>query len=378
LAAQMEGAINDDGRGRSATRPSDVPSPGWKDVFWRVYQKVGDDRVLLIAAGVTFYLLLAFVPALAALVSLYGFFADPATISGHLSALRGVVPGGGMQILEDQLTRLSEQGQTTLGLTSAISIAISLWSANAGVKSLFEAMNIAYDEEEKRPFLKLNLVSLAFTIGAIVSILVMVGIAVFLPWLLDGLGETGALVIRVLSIAALAVLLMLLLAALYRWGPSREDAEWRWITPGAVLTVVVTAIASALFTWYVANFGSYNATYGSLGAVVGFMVWIWITMIILIVGAEINAETEHQTARDTTTGPAQPMGSRGAVMADGVGPRYGSTGALQGQRRGRRASDRDERPQRSERLSLGQIALALPIALAMNWLEQRRRGKANV
>jgi membrane protein len=369
-----------DGHGRSATRPSEIPARGWKDVLWRVYQEIGDDRVLLVAAGVTFYLLLAFVPALAAFVSLYGFFADPATISEHMDMLQGLVPGGGMDIIEEQLKRLSEQGQTTLGVTSLISILISLWSANAGVKSLFEAMNVAYDEEEKRSFFKLNLVSLAFTIGTITVILLFLGAALVVPALLEGLGESAELLIRVGSMVALAILLTVALAALYRWGPSRERAKWRWITPGAVVTIIVTIAASALFSWYVANFGSYNATYGSLGTVVGFMTWIWITMIILIAGAELNSETEHQTARDSTTGPARPMGARGAVMADRVGKRYGSRESAARQRRDRAGTD-TAAPRalpRSEGLSLRRMAVALPAALAMSWMGQRRSKKPRV
>lgn len=382
MAAHTANAANapySDARGRSATSPSEIPRPGWKDILWRVYREIGKDRVPLVAAGVTFYLLLAFVPALAALVSLYGFFAEPATINQHVGALRGVIPGGGMDILEEQLTRLSESGRSTLGLTSLISLAVSLWSANAGVKSLFEAMNVAYDEDEKRSFLKLNAISLAFTLGTIASILVLLGVAVLLPIMLQGLGNTGALMIRILTVAALVVLLTLFLAALYRWGPSREQAQWRWITPGAVLTVIVTAIASALFTWYVGNFGSYNATYGSLGAVIGFMVWIWITMIIVIVGAEINSETEHQTTRDSTTGRERPMGSRGAVMADRVGASYEDSGSQERRRRSRQepSAEYAAAPARTERLSPGKIALALPVALVMAWMEKRRQIKAS-
>jgi membrane protein len=199
-----------------------------------------------------------------------------------------------------------------------------------------------------------------------------------LPALLDGLGQWGELLIRIVSIAALAFLLITALAALYRWGPSREDAKWRWITPGAVLTIVVTIIASALFSWYVANFGSYNATYGSLGTVVGFMTWIWITMIILIVGAELNAEAEHQTARDSTTGREKPMGTRGAKMADRVGKPHGSGRSRGSRRRYNDDSARGESrsPRRSEEgLSLGRLAIALPVALTLGWLGQRRRNK---
>jgi membrane protein len=392
--SQARNEAQEDGRGRNATGPTDIPAPGWKDIFRRVYEEIGRDRVLLVAAGVTFYLLLAFAPALAALISLYGLFADPATISEHVSLLQGMVPGGAMEILEDQLTRLSAQGQTKLGLTSGLSLAVALWSANAGVKSLFDAMNVAYGEEEKRSFLKLNLVSLAFTISTITAVIVLVGAAIVLPVLLEGFGEYADLISRIASIAALAVVLIIALAALYRWGPSRETAKWRWITPGALLTIVVTIIASVLFSWYVANFGSYNATYGSLGTVVGFMTWMWITMIIVICGAELNSEAEHQTARDSTTGPEQPLGTRGARMADRVAPRHGSRGyAPQTQREqhphqglrehqaeqtrtGQEASA-DCRPagRRSEGLSFAKMALIVPLALVAGLIGRRGQSK---
>lgn len=400
--AYAQDGLHGDGHGRSATGPSEIPGRGWKDILWRTYQEIGRDRVLLVAAGVTFYLLLAFVPALAALISLYGLFADPATIGEHVKQLSGAIPDGAMEIIDDQLKRLSAQGETTLGLTSAISLAVVLWSANAGVKALFEAMNVAYDEEEKRSFVKLNLLSLAFTLGTIASIILLLGTAVLLPVILEGLGVAGEFVIRIASIAALTLLLTVALAALYRWGPSRETAKWRWITPGAVLTIIVTIVASVLFSWYVSNFGSYNATYGSLGTVVGFMTWMWITMIILVCGAELNSEAEHQTARDSTTGPEQPLGTRGAQMADRVGKRYGQEDSRHqaqtegGTNYGERGDDRapvgherqrdyDARtigqarhdpwpaPRRPERPSLGKVALYLPVAIAVAWFGLRRR-----
>lgn len=385
MSQTYESMTTPEGRGREAVRPSEIPAPGWKDILKRVGKAIGDDRVLLVAAGVTFYLLLSFVPALAAFVSLYGLFADPATISEHLNDLRGIVPGGGMEIIEDQVKRLSEQGETTLGVTSLVSVAVALWSANAGVKALFEAMNVAYGEREKRNFLKLNAVSLAFTLGTIASILAFLGVGVVLPLLLNGLGDSAELAIQAVSLGVLAFLLVAALAALYRWGPSRENAKWRWITPGAVLTIIVTILASVLFTWYVANFGSYNATYGSLGTIVGFMTWIWITMIILIAGAEVNSETEHQTRRDSTTGAAQPMGARGARVADQ--PARGNGGAEPPSADGAQARPSTQpthefsapvavhhapAPPRAEGVSFKTLAVALPIAMAVGWFKGRR------
>lgn len=313
------------GRGRDADRPGQIPGSGWKDVLYRVKDEITDDRVMLVAAGSTFYMLLALVPGLTALVSVYGLFSDPATVQEHLSILQGVVPGGGMTILEEQLTRLTEQGSGTLSLTFIVSLAIALWSANAGVKSLFEAMNVAYDEVEKRSFVKLNLVSLGFTLAAIVMAILLLGLVIVMPNVLKfiGLGSGVEWLIRIAGYVLLFLITSFGIAMLYRYGPSRERPRWRWVTYGSVIATVVWVVASLLFSWYAANFGSYNATYGSLGAIIGFITWIWISMIILIVGGEINSELEHQTARDSTTGPRQPLGQRGAVMADSVGEAKG-------------------------------------------------------
>ena len=193
------------------------------------------------------------------------------------------------------------------------------------MKALFEAMNVAYNEEEKRGFVRLTLMTLGFTLAALVAILLLVGVGVVLPIVLQlvGVGTGAQWAARIGGIAVAFLLMVGGLAALYRWGPSRASAKWRWITPGAMVAIVVIAVASLLFTWYVASFGSYNATYGSLGALFGLMTWLWICTIIVIAGAELNSETEHQTARDTTTGPPRPMGRRGAFMADTIGEPYG-------------------------------------------------------
>ena len=330
-AAEAEAARrdpqNDKGRGREAGSPGQIPGRGWKDVAWRVYQEISNDRVLLVAAGVTFYLLLALAPLLTALVSIYGLFLDPANISEQAAALAGVVPGGGVEILTDQLKRLSEAGASTLGFAFVFALLIALWSANAGMKSLFDAMNIAYDEEEKRGFVKYTLVTLAFTVSLIVAIIVLIGFNAAFTFFQESIGLKIPNRIVDLITAGLALLVLLtFIAALYRFGPSRADAEWKWITPGAVFATFGAIVVSALFSYYVANFGTYNETYGSLGAVVGFLTWLWLMMVMLVMGGEINSELEHQTAQDTTTGPDQPMGERGAYMADNVGRRYGVDG----------------------------------------------------
>ena len=276
---------------------------------------------MAVAAGVTFYALLALFPAVAALVSIYGLFADPATIQEHLNTLSGVLPGGALEVVGEQVKRIASKGGGALGFGFVFGLAVSLWSANAGMKAVFDALNIVYDEEEKRSFVRLNLQSLAFTLGAIAFLILAARRhrgdpdRPQLPRPRQRLGMAHLLGRWPL----LLVIVVLGLAVLYRYGPSRDTAQWRWVTPGSLVAAGLWLVASLLFSWYASNFGSYNETYGSLGAVIGFMTWIWLSAIVVLLGAEINAETEHQTAHDTTEGPAQPMGARGATMADTVG-----------------------------------------------------------
>jgi len=308
-------------RGRHAESPTDIPLKGWKDILWRVYAEFSQDHVTSVAAGVTFFALLAIFPAIGALVSIYGLFADPATIQDHLNTLSGVLPGGAMEIIGEQVKRIASAGSGTLGFAFLFGLGVSLWSANAGMKAIFEALNIVYDEEEKRSFIWLNATSLAFTLGAILFLLFALAAVVVLPIAFDfiGLGRATEWIIAIVRWPVLLVGIVLALALVYRYGPSRDNPQWRWITPGSILAAVLWVVASMLFSWYVSSFGSYNETYGSLGAAIGFMTWIWISTIIVLVGAEINAEMEHQTAKDTTEGHRQPLGQRGATMADTVG-----------------------------------------------------------
>jgi membrane protein len=308
------------GRGQSAEKPSDIPAPGWKDIVWRVYQNIGRDRVVTLAAGVTFYSILALFPAIAALVALYGLFADPNTISTHLDSLSGIVPEGAMNVLSDEIKRIAAQGNNTLGLTFVVGLVTALWSANAGIKSLFDALNLVYKEPEKRGFIMLNALSLTFTLGAVVFVLLALGAMVVLPIILNYLGIAAAaeLAVKILRWPALLLMVTFGLAVLYRYGPSRAKPKWEWVTWGSVFAAIAWVAVSILFSWYAANFGSYNKTYGSLGAVIGFMVWIWLSVIVVLVGAELNAEMEHQSERDTTEGGPKPIGSRHAKMADTV------------------------------------------------------------
>lgn len=306
--------------GHDAAKPSDIPVRGWWAIAKRVAAKVSSDRLLTEAAGITFYALLALFPALAATVSLYGLIADPATISDNLGALSGVVPGGGMQIITDQVHTLTANGSKALGFAAVLGLATSLWSANQGTKALFDALNVVYEETEKRGFLLRTATTLAFTLGGIVFVLLAMTAVVVVPIVLGliGLGDAADLLLRVLRWPVMLVALAVLLACIYRFGPSRERARWQWVSWGSSVATVAWVAGSVAFSWYVSHFGNYDKTYGSLGAAVGFMTWIWLSATIVLIGAELNAEMEQQTARDTTTGPEQAPGRRGAKKADAV------------------------------------------------------------
>jgi membrane protein len=308
-------------RGREATAPWQIPWAGWKDIFWRTYGQIGEDRLLAVAAGVVFYGLLALFPAVTAFVSLYGLFAKASTVNEHLSLADGLLPGGGVDIIRDQVNRIAAKGETKLGFAFAFGLALALWSANAGMKALIDALNVIYDEKEKRGFIKLNFVSLTLTAGGLLAVLTAVGAIVVLPVVLSfaGLGGWTETLLRLLRWPLLLFVVIFGLAVLYRFGPSRERPRWEWLSVGSVLAAVAWLVSSAALSWYLANFANYDATYGSLGAAIGMMMWMWISSIVILFGAELNSDVEHQTARDSTTGHERPLGQRGAAMADTVG-----------------------------------------------------------
>jgi membrane protein len=310
------------GRGRFSGSPFQIPWAGWKDILWRTYEQINDDRLLATAAGVVFFGLLAVFPAITALVSSYGLFADASTIGANLQTMAVMLPQGSFQIVQDQITRVLAKGDTTLGVTFLFGLGLAIWSANAGVKAVIEALNVVYGEREKRGFFALNLLSLAFTTGGIVALLLMVSAVVALPLALAHVGLTpqGQLIVGLLRWPLLFMGLLLALGILYRFGPSRRATKWEWLSIGTLAAALLWIAGSSLLSWYLSNFGNYDATYGSLGAAIGLMMWMWMSAIIVLCGAELNSEIEHQTAVDTTVGHPKPLGGRGAVTADTLGP----------------------------------------------------------
>lgn len=309
------------GRGRDAQAPTDIPAKGWKDICWRTYEQISEDRLLAVAAGVVFYGLLALFPAVTAVVSLYALIADASTVNAHIAFLGGFLPQGTFTIIEDQVARVLSRGDVKLGSALVVSLLLAIWSANGGVKAIIDALNVVYDEKEKRGFFKLNAVSPAFTVGGVVGILTAIGLVIGAPVILKfvGLESSTELLIEIGRWPLLAVLLLLALAVLYRYAPSRRSPKWRWISVGSVLATLTWMAGSGLLSFYLANFGDYDATYGSLGAAIALMMWMWMSTIVILFGAELNSEIEHQTTADSTEGDTNPIGSREAKMADTVG-----------------------------------------------------------
>jgi membrane protein len=309
LPGHLARELSQHGQGRFASNPLRIPWAGWKDILWRTYVRTGEDRLLASAAGVVFFGLLAVFPAITALVSSYGLFADPSTIGANLQSLALLLPEGSFQIVQDQIARVLDKGNTALGATFLFGLALAIWSANAGVKAVIDALNAVYEEREKRGFLRLNLLSLAFTSGGIAALLLMVSAVVALPLALNhiGLPPEGRSIVSLARWPLLFLGLQVALAVLYRFGPSRRAARWEWLGVGTVAAALLWIAGSSLLSWYLSNFSNYNATYGSLGAAIGLMMWMWMSAIIVLCGAELNSEIERQTATDI------PVGRHGAV-----------------------------------------------------------------
>lgn len=287
----------------------------------RVKQQISEDNVSLTASGVAYGWLLAIFPLFGSLIAIYGLIADPIDVQHQVEGLFGLLSPEVVNTLHDQLTKLTLKSGTALGFGALFGILFSLWSANSGTKAMIMALNIVYAEREKRSFFRLNLVSLTLTIGMVLSVIIALLLMIALPvaFGIIGMEESTKTALNALRWPALAIAFMFGLAVLFRYAPSREKPKWRWVSWGSVLATVLWVIASGAFAIYVANFGNYDQTYGSLGAVIILMLWFYITAFIILLGAELNAELEHQTAKDSTTHAPVPMGQRGAHMADTIG-----------------------------------------------------------
>ncbi|MFI4935433.1 MAG: YihY/virulence factor BrkB family protein [Caulobacterales bacterium] len=311
------------GRGRNANWPFLIPPLGWKDIFWRTYREMGRDRLPALAGGITFYVLLATFPAIAAFVSLYGLFFDVASVERQFSHMSPILPAEAVHLIGAQMVRVAGQRHAALSAAFVVFILISIWSANAGMKALVDGLNITFDESEKREYVRRSLFTYIATFFALVFLTMVMAVLVAAPIFFHDIG------LRRFGVwwGPIRWLVVFLIAAgaftlLYRYAPSRIHAKWRWVGFGGLLAALAWMGVSLAFSWYVNNVAHFGVTYGSLGAMIAYMLWVWFSAMVVLTGAELNSEVEHQTAVDTTIGPHRPTGERGAVMADTVGKAF--------------------------------------------------------
>ncbi len=306
--------------GRDAEAPFELPWQGWKAVLRRTWYQMISDRASLAAAGCAFYATLSLFPAISMLILLYGLAFDPTSVEPHLEILRGLLPPAAVTLISDRVHLLVTRPSSSLGLSLLITTGIAVWSTTTGTKSLIAAINLAYEERENRSMLRYQLTAFALTLlailGAVFGLAALVGLPAVLAIL--GVSTNQKLLIQAVSVALTLVFVVLALSLIYRYGPCRRVAKWRWVTPGSILATLLWVAASVLFSLYVSDFANYSTTYGSLGAVAGIMMWFFVSAYVVLLGAELNAELELQTARDSTEGPPKPMGSRGAYVADRI------------------------------------------------------------
>jgi membrane protein len=304
--------------GGKAKTPTQIPFHGWRQVIKRAFAESGTDNVSILAGGVAFFGFLAVFPTLIAALTFYGLFADPAQVTQQMNSLAGALPADARNLVRAQLTALSQSSESALTIGLAVSLLVALWSSSSATSSLLTAINIAYDEQETRGFVKLRAVALGFTISAIVFVLIALALIAVVPIMLDylGLGPLERAVAQIVRWTLLIGVVIVGLAVVYRIAPDRNDAQFRWVTPGALVAAALWVLGSTGFSLYVSFFGNYNKTYGALAGVIVLLLWLYLTSYTVLLGAEINAESERQTVRDSTIGRPMPMGQRGAVVAD--------------------------------------------------------------
>ena len=310
-----------DSKGHQARSPAEMPAPAWKDIAKRTYKRTWDDNIALVAAGVAFYGFFALLSLLGLIVLVYGFIADPLTVIEHMQALTAILPSDVAFVIGDQLMNAVRASQKTKGLGILLAFLVATYGGTNGAASVITALNIAYEEKEKRSLFRFYTLAVTMTLSALVVALCAIAATAALAYLHHLLPATSPPL--VLAGKVLGYLLLIALAAgiastLYRFGPSREDAQWKWITPGSLFAAMTWLLLTWAFGLYVGHFTNYHASYGSLGAVVALLTWMYLSAYAFIFGAELNSEIEHQTAKDSTTGSPQPLGDRGAWAADNV------------------------------------------------------------
>jgi membrane protein len=309
-------------RGLDANSPLEMPPRAWKEILGRVWTNTGENNIAILAAGVAFYAFLAFVPLLGALIMTYGLVADPSKVADHMQTIIALVPADAARLIYEQLLSVTTTAAEKTGLGLALALLISIYGSMRAASGIMVALNVIYDQHERRSLVATTAISAAITVGAVIvgiAGLLAASILAFLQDLVVGLGPIAATVVKAITWIVAGGLASLAIAATYRYGPDRQDARWRWLTLGSLVATVLWLGASIGFGFYAARFGDYNATYGSLGAVVVLLMWLFVSAYAILLGAAVNAEIERQTTEDSTTGSPKPMGQRGATVAD-TGP----------------------------------------------------------
>lgn len=307
-------------RGHDAEKPRQIPGKGWRDIAVRVKNQLIADNISIVSAGVAYYFFLALFPTIIAAISIYGLIMDPTQVEQQMSQIAGILPQQASQMLSNILERIAGKTEETLGWSLAVSILVSLWSAQKGTNSVFEGVNIAYDETDERGFFKRNALTLLFTLAGIIVGILSTALVVAFPALVESINLPSYLEILIqwLRWPLMAVIIIGALGLTYKIAPDRQSPKFRWVSWGAVIATILWLAGSILFSLYIENFGNYDETYGSFAAVIILMLWFYITAYIILLGAEINSEMEHQTRKDSTTGEDKPMGQRNAWHADHV------------------------------------------------------------
>lgn len=308
-------------RGRDAKRPLEIPLEGWWDVVRRTWSRVGGEHVSMISASIAFYGLLALFPAIAAMIAIGGSVISPHELQTQMTTVSSVLPPEAASIILNQAKQVASNDSGGLALAAIVGLLVTLYSASRGMKALMEGLNIVYGETESRGLIRLNLAAFTLTLGLILGMVLALTIVAVVPAVIAALGLSGILqwVVSLVRWPILFLAAMLGLGVIYRYGPSRRAPRWTWVSWGSLSGTALWVLGSVVFSAYVSNFGSYNETYGSLGAVIILLLWFWLSAFIVLLGGGLNAELEHQTRHDTTLGDPRPMGKRNAYMADTLG-----------------------------------------------------------
>jgi membrane protein len=321
VATPRRGKQTQQDRGRSAGNPRQIPLRGWKDILVRSWREVSENNIFLASGGVTYAILLALFPALAALVSIYGLLLDPAQVERQVASLADILPPESTQMIGDELHKLVTAPHGSLSIGAGVALLLALWSASRGMSGLIGAFNIAYQQKETRGFFKLNFIAIGLTVVMLIGGTTIIALVGVLPAAIEfvGLSQSAKWLLLVLEWPLLIVVVMGGLAVLYRYAPNRQAPRWQWVSPGAIAATILWLLGSAGFSAYVTHFNSYDKTYGSLGGVVVMLTWLYLSAFVTLFGAVINAQSERQTQADSTVGHPKAMGDRRAYAADTVG-----------------------------------------------------------